>query len=132
MSNRLAEIRERLAIATPGPWSASTDGGEGIVGPRAESVLEGKDFGWWSYGDFLTCLHSRDDLAYLLDRVERSERALAEARAAVTARAEQARADLESNANLTSRAVFAGALVADCECLRIIDDAITAASGEGR
>ena len=85
--NKLREIRERLAKATPGPWKVwrPEDDDERYIIPTrddekgfiAEADLRRKEVDW----NALLIAHAPTDLAYLLDRVEQLERVVKAARA---------------------------------------------------
>jgi hypothetical protein len=93
MTDRLDEIRARADAATPGPWETGSDGrygrrvavdppgGEyreiaecsGYVQPTEDTVVN---------AEFIAA--SREDVPYLLDRLEASEQEAARLRAALT------------------------------------------------
>jgi hypothetical protein len=84
MSEETKAIRGRLEAATPGPWSAGIGADDdSIVGPGFEEIVGGRDHFFWSQGDYMLLLHSRDDLAFLLAENERQAGEIERLRAAM-------------------------------------------------
>jgi ubiquinone biosynthesis protein UbiJ len=81
MPDRLAEIRARLDAATPGPWrlikplsTASRNVLHNVVRDTIPNHSEemGEYRGRWMDADLIA--HAPDDIAWLLDEVERLEK----------------------------------------------------------
>lgn len=94
----LTAIRQRAEAATPGPWTAaewfgSDEGGWAAIGPHHTTDIDDVEFADEPDGivharakldaDFIA--HARDDIPYLLDRIEVLEQALVTARTALRA-----------------------------------------------
>src|SRR5690606_205615 len=110
---RLAEIRERLAAATPGPWGlyATERNVIAITKGRTRSGYLREIVHWSGFdcsniddpgkvrANAALIAHAPSDLAYLLDEIARLTRELEESRrersAALTARASRRRATRE-------------------------------------
>ena len=71
---RIKEIRERLGAATPGPWSVLDLSDE----TGTDYTVEGSDVQIgpvWALADAAFIANAPADIAYLLEQVERLERA---------------------------------------------------------
>ena len=80
--DRLKEIKERAAKATPGPWRA-----------EGSFIFDENHSGWWpplvevhkNAGNAEFVAHSREDIPHLIRRLEETEKALEAARKALDA-----------------------------------------------
>jgi len=78
IDKRLAEIRERVEAATPGPWQYR----ETVFGARSTTVMAGStQVGYFSVGqamptDAKFIAHSRSDIPFLLAELDKRQAAI--------------------------------------------------------